>query len=174
MTNDRVSLPAIQYVASSDGVSVPFWRTGSGPPLMILNTWNISHIEAEWAMPEARAADLQLAQRFTVIRADLRNSGLATRGVERFDLDALADDLGAVIEAIGEPVFLVGMHHSGKVAVRYAARIPERVRRRLLFEAPIGEIFSGPEFRGIPLSRSLDRRELAPLQPPCGGRLLWA
>ena len=141
--------PAIQYVASTDGVSVPYWRIGSGPPLVVLEDWPFSNVEAEWRIDEAREVYEELAEHFSVVRFDVRNTGLATRGVERCDLDAMTDDMEAVIKAIGEPVCIVALQHAGKIAVNYAAHGPDRVNGLLLVEAPVGQIYGGELYRGV-------------------------
>jgi class 3 adenylate cyclase len=125
--------PRIQYTTTRDGVSIAYWKTGSGPPLVQLPGSLVAGMTGVFAAEVERWRD-RLAERNTVVRYDHRGFGQSQHGVSAISLDTLVLDLEAVVEQLGqEPVALVGMARSGPVAIAYAARHPERVSHLVLF-----------------------------------------
>jgi len=69
-----------------------------------------------------------------LIRTDMRGVGLSESDPKRWDFDALLEDFIAVVDDAGLETFdIFGMSHGVLVAIAFAARYPERVRRLLLF-----------------------------------------
>ena len=101
---------------------------GAGPPLLLLHGFPQTHL-----MWRDVAADL--ARDFTVVCADLRGYGRS--GCPPSDdrhapyaKRALAEDMIAVMDALGHPAFAVAGHdRGGRVAYRAALDHPARVRR---------------------------------------------
>ncbi len=60
--------PRIQYVKTSDGVSIAYWMLGEGPSLVFPPSMIASHLQMEWDMPVRRAWYERLAERATVVR----------------------------------------------------------------------------------------------------------
>ncbi len=76
---------------------------------------------------------LLLAGRLRVTAVDLRGHGKSDRVRERFDVDDLADDVAAVLNAVGaDRVAVVGYSMGGMVAQALARRHPARVERLVL------------------------------------------
>jgi haloacetate dehalogenase len=95
-----------------------------------------------------------LAQRFTVICADLRGYGRS--GCPRSDPDhapyakrAMADDMVAVMERLGFPRFSIAGHdRGGRVAYRLALDHPERVERLAVLDIlPVAEMWQRADKR---------------------------
>jgi pimeloyl-ACP methyl ester carboxylesterase/DNA-binding CsgD family transcriptional regulator len=123
----------IRFCTSADGVRIAFARHGSGPPLVKAAHW-LTHLEFDWESPVWTHWLRDLGSSFTVIRHDERGCGLSDREVPEHSLDALVADLEAVVEAAGLDRFaLLGMSQGGPIAIRYAARRPERISHLVLY-----------------------------------------
>ena len=123
----------VRFCAAPDGARIAYAIHGSGPPLVRTATW-LTHLEYDWRSPVWRHWLDELADGRTVVRYDERGCGLSDRDVDDLSLDARVADLETVIDAAKcECIDLLGMSQSGPVAVAYAARHPERVRRLVLF-----------------------------------------
>jgi pimeloyl-ACP methyl ester carboxylesterase len=117
---------------------------GSGPPLVLVpgmqGRW-------EWMTPTVDA----LAARFRVATYSL----CGEPGAPPLDgsLDGDLAQLDAVCGRLGpDPIVLVGVSFGGRIAVRYAAAHPERVRALVLASAP-GPGFTLPAYQARWLAR---------------------
>jgi len=82
-----------------------------------------------------------LAQSFRVIRVDLLGHGLsdAPADVKRYQIERVADDLAALLDALGiGQVACLGYSMGGRVALAFAVRHPQRVGALLLESASPG------------------------------------
>jgi 3-oxoadipate enol-lactonase/4-carboxymuconolactone decarboxylase len=71
-----------------------------------------------------------LAQRFRVVRCDLRGHGQSPVPAGPYSLDDLVDDVVALLDRLALPsASVVGLSLGGMVALRLAARAPERLER---------------------------------------------
>jgi pimeloyl-ACP methyl ester carboxylesterase len=69
-----------------------------------------------------------MAQHFTVIDFDLRGYGLSDRPAQRYTMEVWADDIAALLDAIGvERAHVHGTSMGGMVAIKLAAKYPEKV-----------------------------------------------
>ncbi len=145
--------PQIQYVRTADGVSIAYYTTGQGPPLVYLVAPG-SHLEAEWRRQIIRAAYEAAARRSTFIRLDPRGFGLSDRSANDFSLDGMVSDIEAVVDRLQLTDFTVyGNGMETIPALAYAARHQDRVTSLVL---------SPPACRGDDLGneRLLALREL--------------
>ena len=125
----------VRFCSASDGVSIAYATMGEGPPLLKAPNW-LTHLEYEHESPVWRHWWQALARDHKLIRFDQRGSGLSDRDVEDLSLEAWVRDLEAVADAIGEERFdLLGISQGGAVAIEYAIRHPERVRRMVIYGA---------------------------------------
>ncbi|MGK8204848.1 alpha/beta fold hydrolase [Burkholderia cenocepacia] len=94
----------------------------------------------------------------TLLRYDTRGSGLSEKLLEAPDIDTHADDLAELLDALGivEPVVLAGVAVGAGIAIRFAARYPQRVRA-LVAMAPACGV--APEARDATLARATMIRE---------------
>lgn len=120
--------PPVQYVTTSDGVSIAYAIVGNGMPLIhIPIVW--SNFSLQWTTGINRTAFEALAQRFQLVLYDGRGSGMSTRGISgEMSLDHIEADLDAVAGQLEAPRFLLlTSSPHGVTAIRYAAKHPERV-----------------------------------------------
>ena len=126
--------PRIQYVKTSDGVSIAYWTLGEGTPLVFMPYLVMSNIRMEWQRPRRRSFYERLAKRCKVIRYDCRGAGLSDRSVADYSLGGLVLDIEAVVDGLGlESFALFAPARSGPAAITYAADHPARVSRLLLW-----------------------------------------
>ena len=123
----------IGFATAGDGVRIAYAVSGRGPVLVIPPYW-FSHLELDWDSPVRRHWITALSAGNTVIRYDLRGTGLSDRGVDAQSLDLWLEDLTAVLDAAGvHKCALLGVCQGGPIAVALAARQPQRVRALVLY-----------------------------------------
>lgn len=120
------------HVISADGTAIGMWRTGSGPPLVLVHGTGSSHERWDGIAPA-------LAERFTLIAVDRRGRG-ASGDADEWAVEREFEDIAAVVEAVAEThdadVDLLG-HSFGAVCALEASLLTPRVRRLVLYEPPI-------------------------------------
>lgn len=103
------------FVRQLDGPS-------GGPPIVLLHGWTAS-ADLNWFRAFDRVGSLG-----RVLAPDHRGHGRGMRTVERFTLEAAADDVAALVrEVVGRPAILVGYSMGGPIALHTAARHPDAV-----------------------------------------------
>jgi pimeloyl-ACP methyl ester carboxylesterase len=125
-------------VTSVDGTLIAYWRSGDGPPLVLVHGSFDDH--NVWA-PVLPAFE----ERFTVYAVDRRGRGGSGDGTGH-SLESEAADIAEVVESIGgQEVNLLG-HSYGGVCALEAARRTTHVRRLVLYEpaVPAGIAFFPP------------------------------
>jgi pimeloyl-ACP methyl ester carboxylesterase len=101
-------------------------RTGSGPAVVLVAGWGVD------ATAWRRQVD-GLASRFTVVTYDHRGVGRARPADDGLTIAALADDLHALVAALGgAPAAVVGASLGAAVALELALVRPDAVRRLVL------------------------------------------
>jgi pimeloyl-ACP methyl ester carboxylesterase len=86
-----------------------------------------------------RAWKTRLARRHLLITLDLRGSGLADRHCRTHSFDDYVSDMIAILDQLNiETADLVGRGNRSQVAIRFAARHPDRVRRLFLSAVTVG------------------------------------
>jgi 3-oxoadipate enol-lactonase len=112
--------------ARVDGAELWYELKGSGPFLVQIGGAVSAH-EGYATITEA------MAERFTVVDYDHRGYGQSDRPRQRYTMDVWADDLAALLDAIGiERAHVHGGSMGGFIATRFAARYPERVDRLVI------------------------------------------
>jgi pimeloyl-ACP methyl ester carboxylesterase len=81
-------------------------------------------------------------ERFTVYAIARRGRG-ETDATEGHSLEDEARDVVAVIEAVGEPVFLLGHSYGAHLSLVAALSVPARIRKLVLYEPAWPSILSG-------------------------------
>jgi len=132
------------YEIASDGARLHVTALGIGEPLVLVHGWAM---DQRVFGPQVEA----LSQDFRVIAFDRRGFGLSAGepdlGRETDDIDAIARQL------IGGPFHLLGMSQGGRIALRYAAQRPGRLRSLILQGAAVdGEHPAGPDEERLPVA----------------------
>ena len=103
-----------------------YTKTGSGPPLLLLHgngedgTYFVHQVE-------------EFSRDFTVYAIDTRGHGQSPRGGAPFTISQFADDLLAFMDRQGPPrADILGFSDVGNIALTFALRHPDRVRRLIL------------------------------------------
>jgi pimeloyl-ACP methyl ester carboxylesterase/DNA-binding CsgD family transcriptional regulator len=122
----------IRFCVTPDGVRIAFATSGAGPPLVKVSNW-LTHLEHDWQSPVWRHWLTELGRDHTLVRYDQRGCGLSDWAVAELSTDLWLDDLETVIDTAGLQRFpLFAMSQGGPLAVRYAARHPDRVTALIL------------------------------------------
>jgi len=123
---------------------------GEGPPLLLVHGWPQFWYQFRLIMPT-------LARDFSVVAVDQRGIGLSDKPQDGYDTATLAEDLVALMDALGHHRFaLYGTDVGMPIAYAVAADHPDRVERLVVSEAPIpGVSPSPPLFLPPPLNAML-------------------
>jgi pimeloyl-ACP methyl ester carboxylesterase/DNA-binding CsgD family transcriptional regulator len=125
----------IRFCNSSDGVRIAYATSGTGSPLVHAANW-LTHLDLDWQGPIRSHWFEVLSQKHTLVRHDIRGSGLSDRIVDDQSLDAWVRDLETVVDDLKLDKFpLLGLCHGGAVAVAYAVRHPDRVSHLILYDS---------------------------------------
>ncbi|MBY0322486.1 MAG: alpha/beta hydrolase [Reyranella sp.] len=131
-------MPTVQ----ANGTTIAFSRHGSGAPLLLIHG-----AEADHSMFDALGA--LLAEHFTAIAYDQRDSGATRNPDTPYGLTELADDAAALIEALGfERAHVFGTSLGGVIAQALAWRHPQKIDRLVLsstFRAGVAPASINPE-----------------------------
>jgi pimeloyl-ACP methyl ester carboxylesterase len=104
---------------------------GDGPPLLLVHGWPQNWYQYRALMPA-------LARDYTVIAVDQRGMGLTDKPKSGYDSATLANDLVALMDALGYARFsVVGLDTGMVISYALAADHPERVERLVVGEAPL-------------------------------------
>jgi pimeloyl-ACP methyl ester carboxylesterase len=122
-------------VASADGTTLALWKSGEGPPLVLVHGATADHSRWAPALPA-------LEEHFTVYSYDRRGRGESGDAAD-YSLAREYEDAVAVIESAGEDVNVLG-HSLGGVCALEAALLTDRIRKLVLYEAPIGFVAPPP------------------------------
>jgi pimeloyl-ACP methyl ester carboxylesterase/DNA-binding CsgD family transcriptional regulator len=123
----------IRFCTSRDGTRIAYAICGEGPPLLRAGH-TFSHLELEWDCLAWRHWLELLSRDHTLVRYDMRGTGLSDRHCEEFTFERYVEDFAAVVEAAGFDRFdVVGLVGGSDAAVVHAARHPEQVQRLLLY-----------------------------------------
>lgn len=115
---------------------------GHGPALLLVGGWPQTWYAWREVMPA-------LAREHTVVAVDSRGAGLSDKPDDGYDAGTLANDLVALMAALGHDRFDVVGHDIGTwTGYALAADHPERVRRLAVLEAVIPGLTPSPPFFG--------------------------
>jgi pimeloyl-ACP methyl ester carboxylesterase len=124
-----------ETVVSRDGTPIAVWRSGDGPPLVLVHGAAADH--SRWA-PVLPA----LAARFTVLAVDRRGRG-RSGDADDYALQRECEDVAAVVSWAGGDANVLG-HSYGGICALEAALLTDQIRKLVLYEAPMGFLESPP------------------------------
>jgi pimeloyl-ACP methyl ester carboxylesterase len=127
---------SLEHVVSRDGTPIAVWRSGGGPPLVLVHGAAADH--SRWA-PVLGA----LGERFTVLALDRRGRGQSGDSAV-YAIEHEYEDVAAVAEWAGDQVSVLG-HSYGAVCALEAARLTGAIARLVLYEGPMGFLQTAPE-----------------------------
>lgn len=122
--------PPVQYVKTSDNVSIAFLTVGEGRPLVFAsNIFGAAHDYRQLAWHSSRGwADGLAARGWKAVLYDVRGMGSSDRPPVDWSLDGRVKDLEAVVDHLRLERFpLVGVDIGAATAIAYAARHSGRV-----------------------------------------------
>jgi class 3 adenylate cyclase/pimeloyl-ACP methyl ester carboxylesterase len=123
-----------RYCTTEDGVRIAYSVEGDAdlPPLVWVPGW-ISHLEIDGPRRDA-VGTTQILKPVRFITLDKRGTGLSSRDVDDFSLEAHMADVAAVVDDLGlEKFALAGGSEGGPVAIGFAARYPARVTKLVIY-----------------------------------------
>jgi 3-oxoadipate enol-lactonase len=114
---------------SVNGVQIYYESTGDGPETIVFAHGLL------WSGAMYAAQVAEFSKRYRCITFDFRGQGQTPVTPGGYDMDTLANDAIALIEALGvAPVHMAGLSMGGFVTMRVAARRPDLVRSIILLE----------------------------------------
>jgi pimeloyl-ACP methyl ester carboxylesterase/DNA-binding CsgD family transcriptional regulator len=141
--------PQTRFLSVGDG-QIAYQCVGSGRPL-VLPAWWVSHLELEWADERYRRFWEAVADGYTLVRYDRLGVGMSDRDFDPAGLSLAreVEVLRALLDELGlERVTLLGGSAGGCTAVAFAALLPERVDRLLLYGTySHGDAIAPPQVR---------------------------
>ncbi|HUD91112.1 alpha/beta fold hydrolase [Sphingobium sp.] len=146
-------LQQIRFCTARDGTGLAYSVLGDGPPLVKTANW-LNHLEHDWDSPVWRHWIRHFGAYRKLIRYDERGNGLSDWDTAEISFEAFVDDLACVVDAAHLDRFdLLGISQGCSVAIAYAVRNPQRVRKLILY----GGYASGWKIRGS--SEEIETRE---------------
>jgi pimeloyl-ACP methyl ester carboxylesterase len=125
-----------EEVISSDGTRIAAWRSGEGPPLVLVHGTAADHTRWASVLP-------WLEERFTVWAVDRRGRG-QSGDADGYGIEREYEDVAAVVESARDRAAVLG-HSYGGICALESARLTDRVGKLILYEPPLGFLESPPD-----------------------------
>jgi pimeloyl-ACP methyl ester carboxylesterase len=145
------------YITTAERVSLFYTDYPGRDPVVFAHAWGLTGDMWSYQLPDLLAAGLRC------ITYDRRGHGRSDRPGAGYDIDTLADDLGALIEQLDlSGVTLIGHSMGAAEVVRYVTRHGAgRIARIVLSGAVTPMLLQGPDNPdGIPASAAAQSRAL--------------
>ena len=129
--------PLVQYLKTNDDVSIAYYTAGEGPALLFVSAM-YSHLLEELNIPWTRGVYERVARVARLVRYDPRGSGLSERDVRDFSIEAMVNDVDAVIQHLDLRDVQVITNAYGfptPIATAIVARHPDRFTHLVLLAA---------------------------------------
>src|SRR5918994_3950253 len=128
MDSIRTPTAKAATVNSKDVTPIAYWRSGEGPPLVLVHGTAADHSRWRPVLPA-------FEERFTVCAVDRRGRG-GSGDSDDYAIEREFEDVAAVADFPAEPVVLVG-HSYGALVALEAALITRNVRMLVLYDPGI-------------------------------------
>ncbi len=123
----------IRYAKNGE-VSIAYASFGEGPTDLILVPGFISHLEIMGELPRSQRFLERLASFARVICFDKRGMGLSDRDAGRYTIEAVVEDMMAVLDAAhSSSTVIFGLSEGGSAATMFAAGHPDRTTSLIEF-----------------------------------------
>lgn len=116
----------METVTSSDGTRIAFWRSGTGPPLLLVHGATADHTTT-W--PYVRPS---FERNFTVLAMDRRGRG-GSGDSHEYELRREAEDVASVVDSIGKPASVLA-HSFGALVALEASLLTKNINKLILYE----------------------------------------
>lgn len=129
----------LQKITSKDGTHIAFYRSGFGPPLLLVHGSTADH--QRWSPIAPR-----FEKHFTIYAMDRRGRGGSGDSPD-YHLLREAEDVAAVVESLGAPVSVLA-HSFGALCSLEAVLLTDKISRLILYEPPlpVGLPLYAPDF----------------------------
>jgi pimeloyl-ACP methyl ester carboxylesterase len=128
---------ASRYV-EANGLRLHAVIGGEGPPLLLVHGWPQTWYQWRMVMPT-------LARDFTIVAVDQRGIGLSDKPQSGYDAGSQANDMVALMEALGHRRFaMIGFDTGMPIAYALASDHPEQLDRLVVGEAIITGVTPSP------------------------------
>jgi class 3 adenylate cyclase len=139
----------MRFAATADGLRIAYGTAGEGAPLLRIPTPPYSYSQIEWRQG---AFFDDLCRNRMVVTFDPRGTGMSSRNVNDYSLEARMRDIDAVVSAAGITACAIhGIWQAGPLAIAYTARHPELVHHLVLDDT----FANGRAFAETPSQRAL-------------------
>jgi 3-oxoadipate enol-lactonase len=130
-------------VTHANGIAIYYeWHGDDKAPVLVLNNGILMNAAASW-VPQTAA----FAASYRVLQYDCRGQGRSDHPAGPYSMDQHADDLAALLDALGvRQAHVLGISYGGEVSQAFALRHRERVLSLVLADT-VSEV--GPELRLI-------------------------
>ena len=115
----------MEKVNSPDGTPIAYFRSGTGPPLIVVHGSGAANAAAWTAYPA-------LKEQFSVVVVDRRGRG-ESGDHSAYTIQREFEDIAAVAGVMGEPADLLG-HSFGGLCALEAALLTSNIRKLILYE----------------------------------------
>jgi pimeloyl-ACP methyl ester carboxylesterase len=125
--------PETRYAKNGD-VRIAYQVTGQGSETMVHCPGTTSHLDLDWEFPLRAELNRRLGSMFRLVRFDKRGTGLSDRPTAMATLELRADEIRAVMDAVGiDSAILFGRSEGASMAAMFAATHPSRTRALLIW-----------------------------------------
>ncbi|MGE7417677.1 alpha/beta fold hydrolase [Methylobacterium tarhaniae] len=116
------------HTIRANGIRQHYLEAGSGPPVVLLHGFPETSYAWRYQIPP-------LSRHYRVIAPDLRGYGETDKPASGYDKRTMAQDLVALLDALGiERIVLVGHDRGARVATRFAKDHPGRLDRLVVMD----------------------------------------
>jgi pimeloyl-ACP methyl ester carboxylesterase len=122
----------MRKVISKDGTTIAFEQTGSGPTVIL-----VDGAMGYRAHAGGRPLANELSKHFNVITYDRRGRG-ESGDTQPYSVGREIEDIEALIDQVGEPVYVYGFSSGSVLGLKAAARLGEKISKLAVFEPPFG------------------------------------
>jgi pimeloyl-ACP methyl ester carboxylesterase len=144
---------SIRYTQNGDS-SIAYTTFGDGDVNLIFVGGFVSHLEIIGELSYARRFWARLGSFARVAAFDKRGMGLSDRDIDAYTIEGVAEDMAAVLDAVGwERAAVFGVSEGGTAATMFAATHPERTSHLIQF-GTYARMAEAPDFPdGFPPER---------------------